>query len=280
MFLFTNAACDTGTEQTKKGESETIHVEGGSRFLRACFSRNSTVAYHPPPKSVRRIPSPLIGVIVRLKRETAKRIVSTCLTFAARKEVRKTLKFDMTAPTQVKSLSWRAVTADRGRKEGREKKDRREKDCSRLALNSPATVILSGPTFLLAVKLTTLSANARRPFASRALARGQDISCAEKARTRSSSPERVAKITHWMNARGDMRVRRSRGWSWRRVDDMEGDAVDEKVELLELEFFSFVVRRVVLEKLGGGDWRTFVKTVLRAARTVPKSVKMRPQVVK
>jgi len=223
MFLITNATCDTGTEQTRKDEAETIHVEGGSRFRRACFSRNSTVAYHPPPKSVRRMPSPLIGVIVRLKRETAKRIVSTCLTFAA-------------------------------------------------------TVILSGPTFLLAVKLTTLSANARRPFASRALARGQDISCAEKARTRSSSPERVAKITHWMNARGDMRVRRSRGWSWRRVDDREGDAVDEKVELLE--FFSFVVRRVVLEKLGGGDWRTFVKTVLRAARTVPKSVKMRPQVVK
>lgn len=61
------------------------------------------------------------------------------------------------------------------------------------------------------------------------------------------------------------------------MEEREGDAVDEKLEL----FLSLEVRRVVLEKLlGGGDWRTFVKTVLRAASTVPMSVKIRPQVVK
>lgn len=49
---------------------------------RFCRSRYSTEAYQAPPKSVRRIPTPLMGVIVRSKRKTAKTIVRTCFTFA------------------------------------------------------------------------------------------------------------------------------------------------------------------------------------------------------
>jgi len=40
----------------------------------------------------------------------------------------------------------------------------------------------------------------------------------------------------------------------------------------------FELLRVVVDE--GFDWRTFVKMVLRAARKVPRRVRMRPHVVK
>lgn len=128
-----------------------------------------------------------------------------------------------------------------------------------------ATVMLSAPTFLFAVKLTTFSPNASRPFAASASARGPLISRAEYARTRSSSPVSSAKNTHWMNASGDMRVSRSSGCSCSRM------AVDSA--------FEEVVDELVWDD-GAGDWRMLVNTVLSAARNVPRRVRNRPQAVK
>ena len=66
-------------------------------------------------------------------------------------------------------------------------------------------------------------------------------------------------MTHWMKARGAMRVRRSSGWRWRwrREGGEWGKGEGE-----------------------GGDWRMLVYIVLSAARKVPRRVKMRPHVVK
>ena len=63
-------------------------VDGGAHgyegdLLLLSLARYSTRAYHAPPRSVSVMPSAFVGVIVRLKRETEKRIVRTCLTFAA-----------------------------------------------------------------------------------------------------------------------------------------------------------------------------------------------------
>lgn len=80
------------------------------------FSWYSTAAYHAPPKRVRTIPRALVGEMVRLNMETARRMVSTCFTLAA-------------------------------------------------------TVMLRGPTFELAVKLTTLRANAMAALIARDAAR-------------------------------------------------------------------------------------------------------------
>ena len=96
-----------------------VHVVGGSRFLRACFSRYSTLAYHAPPRSVSRMPNPLIGVIVRLKSETANRIVNTCLTFAVsrdltvKKKRRSFCQYMSLSPTHVKSLLKEGARAGR-----------------------------------------------------------------------------------------------------------------------------------------------------------------------
>ena len=79
-----------------------------------------------------------------------------------------------------------------------------------------------------------------------------------------------------MKARGDMRVRRSSGWSWRRVEAREEE--EAAMETLEDEEGRLVVVRRM--EAGGGDWRMLVKTVLRAARKVPRRVRMRPHVVK
>lgn len=56
---------------------------------------------------------------------------------------------------------------------------------------------------------------------------------------------------------------------WWCVEDAEAEALEVELEL-EPE--------VLL--LGRGDWRTLVKTVLSAARNVPRRVRRRPQVVK
>ena len=133
---------------------------------------------------------------------------------------------------------------------------RREKSF-RKGCNLPATVMLSGPTFLFAVKLTTLSTNASMPFAARASPRVGVISRAENWRTRSNSPVICANATHWINASGDMRVRRSRGWRCNRM-----------------------LRVGASPARGSGDWMILVNTVFSAARKVPRSVRRRPQVVK
>ena len=46
------------------------------------FSLYSTTAYHAPPPKVRTIPIMFVEVMMRLKMETAKSTVSTCLTLA------------------------------------------------------------------------------------------------------------------------------------------------------------------------------------------------------
>ncbi len=48
------------------------------------FSEYSTIAYHAPPPIVRRMPIMLVGVMTRSKMTTARSIVSTCLTLAAK----------------------------------------------------------------------------------------------------------------------------------------------------------------------------------------------------
>lgn len=77
--------------------------------------------------------------------------------------------------------------------------------------HAPATVMLSAPTFLFAVKLTTFSTNARHPLAAKASALPTSISRADDCRTRSSSPEIRAMNTHCTKASGDIRVSRSSG---------------------------------------------------------------------
>jgi len=126
-------------------------------FLRCC-SVYSIAAYHAPPATVKKMPTPLNAVMCRLKIITARPIVNTCFTFAA-------------------------------------------------------TVIVNGPLFLLAVKLTTLRPNAMIPLMSSAKARFDVISSAPNRRTRSSSPVYQPKITHWMKASGLMRKSRSSGCS-------------------------------------------------------------------
>ena len=91
--------------------------------------------------------------------------------------------------------------------------------------NAPATVILSAPTFLFAVKLTTFNANASAPFVNNAIALPNPISLADAARTRSSSPERSATKTHCTNANGDIRESRSSGWSCSLTRVRTGSAV-------------------------------------------------------
>ena len=56
------------------------------RLLFSSFSFNSTVAYTAPPISVRTMPTPFAGVIVKSKITTAHRIVRTCFTFAVTRE--------------------------------------------------------------------------------------------------------------------------------------------------------------------------------------------------
>lgn len=43
------------------------------------FSEYSTYAYNPPPQSVRKMPMPLVMVMCKSKRMTARAIVRTCL---------------------------------------------------------------------------------------------------------------------------------------------------------------------------------------------------------
>lgn len=55
--------------------------------------------------------------------------------------------------------------------------------------HEPATVMLNGPTFELAVKLTTLRPNAMAPLMARDIARRRSMCWTLYACTRSSSPE-------------------------------------------------------------------------------------------
>jgi len=52
------------------------------------FSFNSTAAYKAPPISVRTMPTPFAGVIVKSKIPTAHRIVRTCFTLAITRETK------------------------------------------------------------------------------------------------------------------------------------------------------------------------------------------------
>jgi hypothetical protein len=73
------------------------------------------------------------------------------------------------------------------------------------------SLIVSALVFLFAVKLTTLSPNAITPLITNAMAFLPSISLAPNLRTFSNSPVHHPYATHWMNARGDMRMRRSSG---------------------------------------------------------------------
>lgn len=86
-----------------------------------------------------------------------------------------------------------------------------ERHQSRVLRYSPATVIVNADVFLLAVKLTTFRPNAIAPFIASAIALCRVISVALYSRTRSSSPDVHPKNTHWQNARGDMRMSKSKG---------------------------------------------------------------------
>lgn len=64
---------------------------------------------------------------------------------------------------------------------------------------------------------------------------------------------------HWMNASGHIRVNRSSGWSASGGGrSREGEDFVERWE-------------------DGDDWSTFVNIVLRAARNVPRRVRIKPQ---
>lgn len=81
---------------------------------------------------------------------------------------------------------------------------------------------------------------------------------------------------HCRKASGDIRRRRSRGWSFRREVVVEGRwwaGLGEEGMPPDGKGVAVVV--VVMEV-----WRILVMTVLSEARTVPTSVRMRPPVVK
>ena len=63
---------------------EVILARDALRF----FSAYSTVAYQAPPPMVSRIPIMFVGVMTRLKMITARSIVRTCLTLAAKSGIR------------------------------------------------------------------------------------------------------------------------------------------------------------------------------------------------
>lgn len=73
------------------------------------------------------------------------------------------------------------------------------------------TVIVNAPAFLFAVKETIFNPKAITPLTSKAIAFDRVICVAPYRRTRSSSPVYQPYTTHWMNANGDMRIKRSIG---------------------------------------------------------------------
>ena len=73
------------------------------------------------------------------------------------------------------------------------------------------TVMVKGPAFLFAVNETILRPQAIMPLTSNATAFDWVICVAPYFLTSSSSPDHQPYTTHWMKAKGDMRMRRSRG---------------------------------------------------------------------
>jgi hypothetical protein len=129
----------------------------------------------------------------------------------------------------------------------------------------PATVMVNGPIRLFAVKLEMFSAKASMPFIVNAHIFLRDHKASSECVSRCSSPEVHAYAMHCANARGDMCINKSRGCN------VNESLYDPKV----LENHEFSIREVF-----GGDCNTFVKTVLAAARVVPKIVSRHPKGVK
>ena len=75
-MLIVRATRDCGNSVLRKCE------DYGLGFLLLVFEVYSTHAYHAPPRSVTEMPTAFVVVMVRLKSETANRIVKTCLTLA------------------------------------------------------------------------------------------------------------------------------------------------------------------------------------------------------
>lgn len=109
---------------------------------RAFFSRYSTLAYQAPPASVSKMPDAFIADIDKSKITTARMMDRTCFTFAVR-------NVSMISPNLFSRRHFQP-------NQGFEKLGERE--------NVPATVMLSGPAFLFAVKLTILRPNAITPL--------------------------------------------------------------------------------------------------------------------
>src|ERR1700731_3344132 len=136
--------------------------------------------------------------------------------------------------------------------------------------DDPATVILNAPTFLFAVKLTTLRPNASAPLqAIEKISLGLSSTRAY-LHTCVNSPERSAKSTHCANASGDMRSNRSSGCNTGTVKRNFFNAVDADAAPV-----AAVGTRVVAA--GEGVWKTFVRIVFRAARNVPRIVRRKPE---
>jgi len=153
--------------------------------------------------------------------------------------------------------------------------------------NAPATVIVKGPIFLFAVKLTTFNPNAMAPFIASPITVLLDIiilpitfsllaiPITTPFQTVSSSPLHHAYPKHWTNANGDILINKSKGCSL--VDNRKKAAVVFLSTVFEAVVCLMGVRGNAV--LGGGDWRTLIRTVLKAAKTAPKRVRKRPHVV-